>query len=57
MRFCRSAGNGVAVARPTELVLRIRRHWHDNKGPTAALENALDIIGAYLGRGSDGRAA
>lgn len=29
--------------------VRIRRRWHDTQGPTAALENALEIIPEYLG--------
>ena len=59
VRFCRSGGGvgGGGRLPSTELVVRIRRRWHDNQGPTAALENALDIISAYLGRGAEGRAA
>jgi hypothetical protein len=36
------------------LVTRIRSRWHDS-GPISALENALEIVKAYLG--SAGRAA
>jgi hypothetical protein len=57
VRFCRSGGGGGGGLPSSELVVRIRRRWHDNQGPTAALENALEIIRAYLGRGSDRRAA
>lgn len=56
MRFCRGGAGGGELP-SSELVVRIRRRWHDSQGPTAALENALDIIRAYLGRGSERRAA
>jgi hypothetical protein len=56
VRFCRGAGGGGQLP-SSELVVRIRRRWHNSQGPTAALENALDIIRAYLGRGSERRAA
>jgi hypothetical protein len=38
-------------------VVRIPARWHDGHGPIAALENAVQIIRAYLGRGSGRRAA
>jgi hypothetical protein len=57
VRFCRSAGSGGGGLPSTELVVRIRRRWHVNQGPTAALENALDIVRAYLGGRSEHRAA
>jgi hypothetical protein len=53
VRFCRSAGSGGGGLPSTELVVRIRPRWHDNQGPTAALENALDIVRAYLGGRSE----
>lgn len=56
VRFCRSGGGGSALP-SSELVVRIRCRWHDTQGPTAALENALEIIRAYLGRRSERRAA
>src|SRR6476619_4669358 len=33
-----SAALAAAIKPSTELVVRIRRRWHDNQGPTAALE-------------------
>jgi hypothetical protein len=57
VRFCRNAGSGGGGLPSTELVVRIRRRWHDNQGPSAALENALEIICAYLGGRSERRAA
>jgi hypothetical protein len=57
VRFCRSARSGGGGLPSTELVVRIRRRWHDNQGPTAALQNALDIVRAYLGGRSERRAA
>jgi hypothetical protein len=57
VRFCHSAGSGGRGLPSTELVVRIRRRWHDDQGPTAALENALDIVRAYLDGRSERRAA
>ncbi|MCD6726127.1 MAG: hypothetical protein LT070_02695 [Solirubrobacteraceae bacterium] len=56
VRFCCSGGGGGGLP-SSELVVRIRRRWHDTQGPSAALENALEIIRAYLGRGSERRTA
>jgi hypothetical protein len=56
VRFCRSGGGGNGPP-SSELVARIRRRWHDTQGPTAALENALNVIRVYLGRGSERCAA
>lgn len=41
--------------RDNSLVTRIRSRWNDGRGPLSALENACEIIKAYLG--SSGRAA
>lgn len=54
VRFCRGGGGGGGLPQ-SELVVRIRARWHDGQGPLAALENALDIVRAYLGR--EGRRA
>jgi hypothetical protein len=56
VRFCGGGGRGNPLPQ-NELVVRIRRRWHDNQGPLAALENALEIVQAYVGRSSLRRAA
>ena len=43
---------GPAEPRPRpSSIARIRRLWRDSDGPLGALENALKIVEAYLGRG------
>jgi hypothetical protein len=44
--------SGPAEARPRpSLIARIRRLWRDSDGPLGALDNAIKIVEAYLGRG------
>lgn len=56
VRFCRSGGGGSPLPQ-SDLVVRIRARWHDGQGPHAALENAIEIIRAYLGGRARRRAA
>lgn len=56
VRFCRAGGGGAPLP-DSDLVVRIRRRWHDGQGPHAALENAIEIIHAYVGRGRSRQAA
>ena len=58
VRFLGGGGGGGGGRLPdTELVVRIRARWHDGQGAIAALENPIQIIRAYLERGSGRRAA
>ena len=55
VRFLRGgAGRGLPS---NELVVRIRRQWHDGQGPIAALDNALKIVRAYTEESRGRRAA
>ncbi len=43
--------SGPAEPRPRpSLIARIRRLWRDSDGPLGALDNAIKIVEAYLGR-------
>jgi hypothetical protein len=44
-------------ADPNSLVSRIRARWQDGASPEAALDNALEVVRAYLGRGGTRRRA
>jgi hypothetical protein len=45
VRFLGRGGGGGLPS--NQLVVRIRRQWHDGQGPIAALDNALKIVRAY----------
>jgi hypothetical protein len=45
VRFLSGGGGGGLPS--NELIVRIRRQWHDGQGPIAALDNALKIVRAY----------
>jgi len=48
---------GGGQADPDSLVARIYATWNPGSGPAAALQNALKIVRAYLGRSGRSKAA
>jgi hypothetical protein len=55
VRFLGGGGGGGLPS--NELVVRIRKQWHDGQGPIAALDNALKIVRAYTDRPTRRQAA
>jgi hypothetical protein len=53
VRYLTGGGGGGRLP-DSDLVVRIRKRWHDGQGPIAALDNAIEIIRGYVadrGRG------